>query len=227
MYSTGHLLLDDSQASQSQHTKNKLPFSAISATPPVFQDSMSSLIIIQLAQVRNFNINFDKTFDLSACNHHSLCPVNFVSQVILKLLLGVPLSQLLISVCTYSDDRLMIAHCFVESFQPLSKTLTQKVISLFKAFLQEYILLGSHSHLSLDSTLELTFQNIFRWFIYMHDYNYSLSACYSTAYLPSCKYIFCGLYRTEWLRMGVLELVYLASNPGSAIYQQCDLTQGI
>ena len=114
------------------------------------------------------------------------------------------MSQLLISECIYSDVS-MTAYCFavisVISQNPCSET----VNPFFKAALQEYYFLGSHSHLLLHSTLQLNFKTLFECFTYIYDCNHFRSSCCLPAYL--CKYLLYAFYHIEWLGMRVLELV--------------------
>lgn len=122
-----------------------------------------------------------------------------------------------------NDYTLLCRVISIISQNPCSET----VIPFFMAALQEYILLGSHSHLLLNSTLQMNFKIPFEWFPYIYDCNYFLSACYTPAYLVSCKYLLYAFSHIEWLGMWVLELAYMASNGSSAIYKLCDLIQGI
>lgn len=134
------------------------------------------------------------------------------------------MSQLLISECIYSDVP-MAAYCFAVISDIFENPCSETVNPFFKAALQEYYFLGSHSHLLLNSSLELNFKTLFECFTYIYDCNDFLSSCCLPAYL--CKYLLYAFDHIEWLGMRVLELVYMASNVNSVIYKLCDLIQGI
>ena len=120
------------------------------------------------APARNLIINFDSALYLSAYNHQSLYPVNSVSSVILGPLLGAPvLTYWSLNACIQMTCQWL--HADLQShFIHFLKPLLRHSHPLFKVSLQ-YILLGSLSHLLLDSTLQVTFQNILGM-VYLHSW---------------------------------------------------------
>lgn len=128
----------------------------------------------------------------------------------------IPVYQLLISEYTYSGQWLYTdLQSYFNSF-PCSERIIH--FSRFHCWNLVRVLLGFHSHLSLNGHLQVNFQNII-WRVYLHSWLLFLSAYYPSAYLVSCKYFFCELYHTEKLGRWVLELDYLTSNPSFAIYR--------